>query len=82
MRANSKFVKLAGPLRAAQVCDAARLLADDRFEVVSFCEGLLTLGVPNSAAANDLRLKSKDVMTQINAKLGKDWVEKIRIKLV
>lgn len=82
LKSNSKFAKLAGPLRAAQVCDMARAAAHDRFAVVSFREGLLTLGAPNSSAANNLRLASPNIIEEINEKLGKEWVEKIRIKLV
>lgn len=82
INANSKFAKLAGPLRAAQVCDTARSLANGRFEVISFREGLLTLGVDSSAAANNLRFIEKDIIKEINSKLTKSYIEKIRIKMI
>lgn len=82
MRSNSKFAKLAGPLRAAEVCEVARARAHDRFTVVSFHEGLLTLGATEPAAANNLQLDSPKIIQDINDRLGQKWVEKIRIKIV
>ena len=79
---NQRFKKLAGPLRAAQDCDEARLLASDRFTVISFREGLLTVGVGNSAAAGDLRFQLENIKKELNTRLGSEWVERVRIKLV
>jgi len=80
--ANAKYSRLARPLEAAHVCDTARGLADGRFEVVSFREGLITLGVHSSSEATNLRFISENIVRQINEKLGQEKVEKARIKIV
>lgn len=79
---NPKYQRLSGPLRAAQVCDTARSLANDRFTVLIFKDGLLTLGVQSSAAAANLQMESQKIIQSVNEKLGNEWVKKIRFKLV
>ena len=77
---NSKYKRLAGPLRAAQVCDTARSLADGRFSVTSFKDGLLTLSVESAPAAANLQMESQVIIEKINEKIGQSFVERIRIK--
>ena len=77
---NSKYTKLSGPLRAAQVCDTARSLADGRFAVISFVDGLLTLSVTSAAAAANMQFETQEIISQINAKIGQELVKKIRTK--
>lgn len=82
IKSNSKFKKLVGPLKAAQICDTARDQADGRFTVISFRDGLLTLGAPNSAAANNLKFELENIKEQINQKIDQPWVERIWIKII
>ena len=79
---NPKYQRLSGPLRAAQVCDAARVLANDRFGVLSFHDGLLTLTVESSAAGANLQFEMADIINQINEKIGRDLVKKIRFNVI
>lgn len=79
---NSKYTRLSGPLRAAQICDTARALADGRFTVASFKDGLLTVGVESSAAASNLRFETEKIIKQVNEKIGQEFVKKIRVKII
>jgi hypothetical protein len=82
LRDNAKYIKLSKPLKAAAVCDAARLVAQGRFAVISFKDGLLTLGINNSSEANNLQLESSQIMEIINKKLGNAEVQKLKFKIV
>ena len=82
LASNSKYTRLSGPLRAAQVCDNMRLLANDRFGVLSFKDGLLTLSVTSSSAAANLQSETQKLIEEINQKIDQKLVEKIRIKIV
>ena len=77
-----KFQRLAGPLKAAQVCDTTRGLADDRFGVLSFRDGLLTLSVESPAAAANLQSEIPELIQKVNQKIGSDSVKKIRFKTI
>lgn len=77
----SKYQSLAGPLRAAQICDSARAFADGRFTTLSYVDGLLTVGVESSAAAANLTFETEKIIKQINEKVGQDFIKKIRIKI-
>lgn len=79
---NSKYTRLSGPLRAAQICDTARALADGRFTVTSFKDGLLTVGVESSAAASNLRFETEKIIKEINEKIGQTLVQKVRVKFI
>jgi len=79
---NAKYVKLSKPLTAAKVCDTAREVSDGRFKVISFKDGLLTLGVENSSAAANLQMESDQIIDIVNQKLTRNLVRKIRIKLI
>ena len=76
------FGRYKKPLLAARVCDAARSISESRFEVISYKNGLLTLGVSSSAQAGNLQMESEDLVEKINQKLDDKLVEKIRFKLV
>jgi hypothetical protein len=82
LNSNSKYTRLSEPLRAAQVCDTARALANDRFAVVSFKDGLLTLSTTSASASANLQMETSSIMTDINTKLGQELVKKIRIKII
>lgn len=79
---NSKYKRLSKPLEAARVCDTARLLANDRFVVVSFREGLLTVGCTHSGQAANLQLEKNQLVNEINQKLGVELVKNIRFKMI
>ena len=78
---NPKYLKLSKPLESARVCDTARALARDRFSVVSFRDGLLTVGTENSSAAASLQMESISIIEEINQELKEEMVKKIRFKL-
>jgi hypothetical protein len=82
MQGNPKYQKLTGPLRAAQICDAARVLANERFVVIKFVDGVLTLATTSSAASANLQMEVGKIKKEINEKLGFDWVKQIRFKLI
>lgn len=78
---NPKYKQYQKPLRAARVCDAARTLGKGRFEVVSFALGVLCLGVVSPAESMQLQSESSKIISQINQKLGKESVKRIRFKI-
>ena len=77
----AKYQRLSRPLTAAKVCDTARELANDRFEVVSFKDGLLTVGVENSSAAANLQMENDKIIKEINQKLDQELVKRLRFKI-
>lgn len=81
LKHNPKYSKFSKPLQAAKVCGAARLLGADRYDVISFKEGLLTLGVTSSAQAANLQAESQGIIDEINQKLGEDLVRGMRFKI-
>ena len=76
-----RYARLQKPLEAANVCDTALLVANGRFGVISFKAGLLTLSVSSSSAANNLQMETYQIQKELNQKLGKEIVSKIRIKV-
>lgn len=79
---NSKYSKLLKPLAAARVCDTARAVADGRFTVLTYVDGLLTVGCDNPFLATNLKMDSPKLIAEINAKLGDEEVKKIRFRIV
>lgn len=77
-----KYSALRKPLEAAGVCETARAVAKGRFSIVSFKNGLLTVGVTSSAEAMNLQAESPVIIKKINDKIGREAVEKIRYKIV
>lgn len=77
-----KYKSLQKPLEAARVCDAARALANGRFAIVSFKNGLLTVGVANSMEAAEIQSESQKIVKTINEKLGQELVKRLRFKIV
>ena len=82
LRHNPKYKRMQKPLEAAEVCDVARAISKGRFGVISFKNGLLTVSVQSSAAAANLQAESQEIIDEINQKVGKRVVEKIRFKIL
>lgn len=78
---NPRYSRLLKPLQAADVCGKARELADGHYDVISFKDGLLTLSASSPAAASNLRMKLFNIQKEMNTKLGKELVTKVRIKI-
>lgn len=78
---NPRYTKMQKPLEAAEVCDAARVIAKGHYEIISYKNGLLTLGCSSPMIAQELQSKSLDIMASINKKLGRTAVERIRFKI-
>lgn len=82
INSNPKYSKLSKPLNAARVCDTVRELGDDRFSVLKFTDGLLTLGVDNTMLAASLRLEEQNLIKTINQKIGGEEVKKIIYRII
>lgn len=91
MRHNPKYNALSKPLTAAKVCDAARSLTQYHLTVISFKDGLLTIGSSSPAEANNLQMQSTQIIKEINEKLnhekapveqGQGLVTRLRYKIV
>lgn len=78
---NPRYSRYKKPLEAANVCDTARSVAEGRFGVISFRDGLLTLSVSSSAQAANLHAESFEIIAEINQKLGEEKVERVRFKI-
>lgn len=78
---NSKYKGLKKPLQAAEVCDAARKVAKDRFSVVSYNAGVLCLGVSSPAEAANIQAESSSIIDNINKELKDEKVKRIRYKI-
>lgn len=76
-----KYQRFAKPMTAARVCEAGRLAARGRFNVVSFADGLLTVGTKNSGEAANLQMESAQIIDKINKELGEELVKKMRFKM-
>ncbi len=76
-----RYSRLKKPLEAANVCDTTRSVAEGRFEVISFRDGLLTLSVSSPAQAANLSLESVKIISEVNEKLGEEKVERVRFKV-
>lgn len=81
LKHHSKYSALRKPLEAAGVCETARVVADGRFSIISFKNGLLTVGITSSAQAMNLQAESPVIIKNINDKIGRKAVEKIRYKI-
>lgn len=79
---NTKYQRLKKPLQAAKVCEEARKQAHARYEVISFRDGLLTIGIKNSSQAMEIQMQSQNIIEGINRELGKEMVKKIRYKII
>jgi len=81
IRRNLKYKRFQKPLEAAGICEAARIVAEGRFNIISYKNGLLTAACESSAAAANLQAESSDLIEKINSKIGEKKVEKIRFKI-
>ena len=73
-------------IKAAWICHLAQKEIDEEFGskkifAGSFKNETLTLNVPNSILAGEVRLKSEELKKKINQKLKKELVERIRTKI-
>ena len=81
LKHNPKYRALSKPLEAAAVCDKAKAVAQGRFEVISFKQGLLTVGVNSPAEAMNLQAESMSIIKDINRELGREAITKLRFKI-
>ena len=77
----SKLKRLRKPLEAAYICKIADSLADDRYDAVSFKNGLLTVGISSNLAAANLQVESSKIIALINQKIGENKVKRLRFKM-
>jgi len=78
---NPKYTRLAKPLQAAGICDKAREYAQGRFEVISFNDGLLKLGVKSPSQSMTLQAESAKIIRELNEKIGVEVVKKLAYKI-
>lgn len=84
---NPRYKRFQKPLEAAEVCDAARSIACvpqgqyHAYNIISFREGLLTLACSSSAHAANLQSGQNQIIDQINQKIGRKAVVRIRFKI-
>jgi len=81
LKHNPKYRALHKPLEAAKICDIARSQSHNRFNVISFRDGLLSLSVSSSAEAANLQAESQKIMAGINMKIGENLVKRLRLKI-
>lgn len=77
----SKLQGFKKPLEAAEVCDAAREISEGQYTIISFHNGLLTVGVSSSYEAAERRIEADKIINKINQKIGRKAVKKIRFKI-
>jgi len=78
---NPRYTRYKKPLEAAQVCQAARVVGEGRFGVISYRQGLLSLSVESPSQAANLSAESVKIISSINQKLGSKVVERLRFKV-
>lgn len=78
---NPKLQRFAKPLEAASVCDIARTVANGRFEIISYSEGLLRLGVKNPNQSMELQAESSKIIQEINRQIGEEIIKKLLFKV-
>lgn len=67
-------------LKSAAVLEIVKKNSQDRFQPISFREGVLTVRAKNAAEAANLRLESEEILAKLNRALKKDLIEKLVIK--
>ena len=82
LKHNSKYKGFQKPLEAAGVCDVARKYSKGSYEVISFHDGLLTLGTHSPTQSMELQMQSTKIIDDINIDLGCEKVKKIRYRLI
>jgi len=70
------------PLEAAEICHRARQVSEGQYQVISFDGGLLTLGCSSPAQAANLQTQRTEIMAQINQKIGRQAVKRIRFEII
>jgi predicted nucleic acid-binding Zn ribbon protein len=77
----SRYKRFQKPLEAANICAAGASCVDARYNIVSFRNGVLAVGVRSSAEAANLQMKSGQILECVNKKLGKEIVKRLRYKI-
>lgn len=54
-----------------------KIVPDEKVKIVSLKNGTLLLEIPNSVVAGELRLREANLISKVNANLGKEVVKKI-----
>ena len=67
--------------QASLVCQRAQEVAADKYQVISFKKGVLSLKVQSSAAACELRLCQTELIEKINQALPSPMVEKLKFRV-
>jgi len=70
---------LAGAAVAAQVCFYADSLGKDRFDAISFSQGVLKIAARDCLDAGEIQLESEKIISFVNQKMRREIVKKIRI---
>lgn len=81
LRKRLAYHGLARQYDASIVCDVAQKVSAGRFEPVSFRGGVLKIRVPSASRAHLVRLRQKEIILEVNKRLGGDKVERIRIEI-
>jgi len=76
-----KHYGLGQAAQAAHICAIAKKLSKGDFEPVSFKNGILKIKVASPEKAHLLHLKRGKIISEINHKLGRKWVERIVFKI-
>lgn len=79
---NSKYVKLSKPLEAAKVCEIARKLAQGHYQIISFKDGLLTIGFQSPGQGANLQTETSKIIDGVNRELKEEKVKKLRFRIV
>lgn len=70
---------LAGAACASQICFYANELGKERFDAVSYSQGVLKLSVADSIDAGEVQMESEKIIDYCNNKIGRNLVKRIRI---
>lgn len=68
-------------LTAALMVNFAQRILGDRAQVLSIKNGVIKLKVESSVKASEIKMTEKELIDQINLKLGKDTVKKMSYKV-
>lgn len=69
------------PILASRICRLANQIAKGQFQASKFRNGVLYVKVPNSSFAQQVQLKERSWLREINQKLGQDLVQRIKTVL-
>lgn len=66
---------------AASICSLAESVSDGQWRAVSYKNGKLKILVDSNEQAYLIKLKSAQIISQINKKIGKEMIEKLIFKV-